>query len=41
LYTNSIENIKTHRGNEWGCNNVYSVLIRHKEREDRLEYINK
>ena len=35
------ENIRTHRGKEWGCNNVYSVLKRHKEREDRLNCINK
>ena len=35
------ENIRTHRGKEWGCNNVYSVLKRHKEREKRLEFINK
>ena len=35
------ENIKTHRGKKWGGNNVYSVLKRHKEREDRLEFINK
>ncbi len=35
------ENIKTQRDNKCGCNNVYSVLKRHKEREDRLEFINK
>ncbi len=35
------ENIKTHRGKKWGGNNVYSVLKRHKEREDRLDFINK
>ena len=30
--------ITTHRGNKWGItgNSVYSVLIRHKERENRL-----
>ena len=28
--------IKTIRGNEWGCNNVYSVLKRNKERLNRL-----
>ena len=37
----NLENIRTHRGNEWKCNNVYSVLKRHKERENRLDYINK
>ena len=35
------ENITTHKGKKWGCNNVYSVLKRLKEREDRLEFINK
>ena len=35
------ENILTYKGKEWGGNNVYSVLKRHKEREDRLESINK
>jgi hypothetical protein len=35
------ENIKTHRGKKWGSNNVYSVLKRYKEREERLEFINK
>ena len=35
------ENITTYKGKKWGCNNVYSVLKRHKEREDRLEFINK
>ena len=35
------ENITTHKGKKWGCNNVYSVLKRHKEREKRLEFINK
>lgn len=35
------ENIRTHRGKRWGCNNVYSVLKRHKERENRLKFINK
>ena len=31
--------IKTHTGKEWGVtgNSVYSVLKRHKERENRLE----
>jgi hypothetical protein len=33
--------IKTTRGNEWKSNNVFSVLKRHKEREERLEYINR
>ena len=40
-YKLNAENIKTQRGNKWGCNNVYSVLKRHKEREYRLEFINK
>ena len=35
------QGIKTPKGNLWGCNNVYSVLKRHKEREDWLEFINK
>ena len=35
------ENIKTHRGKRWGCNNVYSVLKRHKERKERIDFINK
>ena len=35
------ENITTLEGKKWGCNNVYSVLKRHKEREDRLEFINR
>lgn len=33
--------ILTNRGKKWGGNNVYSVLKRHKEREERLEYINR
>ena len=35
------ENITTYKGKKWGCNNVYSVLKRRKEREYRLEFINK
>ena len=35
------ENIRTHRGKEWGGNNVYSVIKRHKLREERLKFINK
>ena len=35
------ENITTHKGKKWGCNNVYSVLKRHKEREDRIKFVNK
>ena len=31
------QGIKTIRGNEWGTNNVYSVLKRNKERLERLE----
>ena len=27
----------THKGNKWGSNNVYSVLKRHKQRENRLD----
>ena len=33
--------LTTHKGKEWGGNSVYSVLKRHKEREDRLKFINK
>ena len=33
--------IPTQKGNKWGSNNVYSVLKRHKERVDRLKFINK
>ena len=33
--------IFTNKGKKWGGNNVYSVLKRHKEREDRIEYVNK
>ena len=29
--------IPTYKGNKWGSNNVYSVLKRHKQREKRLE----
>ena len=35
------ENITTYKGKRWGCNNVYSVLKRYKEREDRLEFMNR
>lgn len=35
------EGITTHQGNRWGGNNVYSILKRHKEREERLEFINR
>ena len=35
------ENLTTHKGKKWGRNNVYSVLKRHKEREEMLEFINK
>ena len=35
------ENLTTHKGNKWGGNNVYSVLKRHKEREEMLEFINR
>ena len=31
----------TPNGKKWGGNNVYSVLQRHKEREERLEFINR
>ena len=27
----------THKGNKWGSNNVYSVIKKHKQREKRLE----
>ena len=30
------ENLTTHKGKKWGGNNVYSVLKRHKEREEML-----
>ena len=30
------EGITTHQGNRWEDNNVYSVIKRHKEREERL-----
>ena len=33
--------LTTHKGKEWGGNNVYAVLKRHKEREERLEFINR
>lgn len=39
-YLNS-KGINTHKGKQWGNNNVYSVLKRHKEREERIEYMNK
>ena len=35
------EGITTHQGNKWEGKNVYSVIKRHKEREKRLEFINK
>ena len=35
------ENITTYMGKKWEFNNIYSVLKRHKEREDRLEFTNK
>ena len=35
------DNIRTHRGKEWYSNNVYSVLKRYKEREERIKYKNK
>ena len=31
----------THKGNKWGHNNVYSVVKRHKERENRLRVMKK
>ena len=33
--------LTTQNGKKWGGNNVYAVLKRHKEREKRLEFINK
>ena len=33
--------LTTHNGKKWGGNNVYAVLKRHKEREERLEFINR
>ena len=33
--------LTTHKGKEWGGNNVYAVLKRNKEREERLEFINR
>ena len=35
------EGITTHQGNKWEGKNVYSVIKRHKEREGRLDFINK
>ena len=35
------EGITTHQGNKWEGKNVYSVIKRHKEREKRLDFINK
>ena len=35
-YLNAL-GIKTIRGNEWGSNNVYSILKRNKERLHRLD----
>ena len=35
------ERITTHQGNKWEGKNVYSVIKRHKEREGRLDFINK
>ena len=40
-YKLNAKNITTKKGKKWGCNNVYSVLKRHKEREDRLKFIKK
>ena len=37
-YLNDKE-IFTIRGNRWGASNVYSVLKRHKERRERMEYM--
>ena len=31
----------THKGNKWGNNNVYSVVKRHRERENRLRVMKK
>jgi len=39
-YLNS-KGILTHKRKQWGNNYVYSVLKRHKEREERIEYINR
>ena len=39
-YLNS-KGILTHKGKQWGNNNVYSVLKRYKEREERIEYMNR
>ena len=35
------EGITTHQGNKWEGKNVYSVIKRHKEREERLELLNR
>ena len=35
------EGITTHQGNKWEGKNVYAVIKRHKERQKRLEFINK
>ena len=34
------ENITTYKGKKWESNNVYSILKRHKEREERIMFIN-
>ena len=41
LNAEGIEGITTHQGNKCKGKNVYSVIKRHKEREKRLEFINK
>ena len=33
--------LTTHKGNKWGNNNVYSVVKRHRERENRLRVMKK
>ena len=35
------ENITTHKGKKYESNNVYSILKRHKEREEQLMFLNK
>jgi hypothetical protein len=39
-YLNDKE-ILTNKGNRWGASNVYSVLKRHKERNERIEYMDR
>ena len=33
--------LTTHKGKKWGGNSVHMILKRHREREERLEFINR